>query len=1199
MLRKLCIAMFAASLAWSVHSAAMADLGDPVWQLHFENEAEIKAKGGDLAEGGIEFVEGVEGKAAYARDWDNCITFRNFKNKINPREGTISFWLGFDWYGDDMKKIDRKHLWPFKMMAVFGDEPRIQLRIREGRALDFYVGEEKDGVAVKFNLSGWEDGEWHHVAFTYVIRKSPENEMIGEAKLYIDGTLIDSSTPGKIQDIGVLADKALLLILVKGFGKGENRVNMAMDELSIYGRSLTGEEIKHLFSTLAGSATKRVSHESTAESTKKEVAKVTYDKSLKTSSVFITKEMVEKAKANAEKYAWAREIQEQIIDEAQPWMKFSDHELWNSMFGSTITRSWMVWSKGHCPACNGDVRRTWQFNVFKYPWKVRCPYCGEIFPKNDFFKFYCSGIDEHGVFDPARADRSLLFNVEHPDPKDPLHKFGIDDGEGFVQDNNRWRFIGAYLCHGQWLQFVLKGIKNLSFAYVFTGNPEYAHKAGILLDRVADLYPTFDHREQGLVYETQSPAYAGYVVYRVNACEDTRTMALAYDMIFEALERDQRLVDFLSKKAKQFKLTNAKTSFEDIKRNIETRILIDALNNEEKIRTNFPRTPICVAVIKTVLGWPQNRSDVRSLISDIVKTSTCVDGLTGEKGLTDYSAYAIKGIANFLGTYVLMDPAFMNELLEQNPQLHQTYRFHIDTWCLQKYYPLSGDTSYFAAKNDRYVGVDLQKPGKASSLYTYPTWPSMYTFLWRLYKRTGDTAFVKVLYHANDNSVKGLSYDLFVDNPELIQQEAGEIIEREGKELELGSVNKRQWHLAILRSGKRENRRAVWLDYDAGGGHSHYDGMNLGLFAKGLDLMPDFGYPPTQYGGWSSPQALWYKMTAAHNTVVVDGRNQGPHSGKTTLWVDGDHVQTIRASSPGMIKGKQFERTVAMVDISDSDFYVVDVFRVIGGTDHAKLMHSHFANMTTDGLSLKPTDDYGHRTLMRNFKVDTRPEPAWSVDWKINDLYHFLPSGTEVHLKYTDLTTDSHAYTAEAWVNRRGHAGADEIWIPRIMVRRQASQAPLASTFVGIIEPYERKSNITKIRRLQLETPDGKRYPDANVAVEIQLIEGHRDLFIAADTENALDLSPSISEDKVMLQKEWGLRLDGELCMVRRHADGNIMRMLVCRGSSVSIGEVTFKLKKDTQFIEVVFDHLRPHVVSGNPEDIQEILIKGKNILQP
>ena len=37
----------------------------------------------------------------------------------------------------------------------------------------------------------------------------------------------------------------------------------------------------------------------------------------------------------------------------------------------------------------------------------------------------------YGLFEPVRADRKLLFNVDHPDPNDPLHSYGVDDGTGF------------------------------------------------------------------------------------------------------------------------------------------------------------------------------------------------------------------------------------------------------------------------------------------------------------------------------------------------------------------------------------------------------------------------------------------------------------------------------------------------------------------------------------------------------------------------------------------------------------------------------------------------------------------------------------------------------------------------------------------------------------------------------------------------
>ena len=141
---------------------------------------------------------------------------------------------------------------------------------------------------------------------------------------------------------------------------------------------------------------------------------------------------------------------------AAPWGAFTDDELWALPFGKTITPSWMVWSDGHCPSCaQGVPMYDWQAEALEMPWKLRCPHCRELFPKNDFGASYHSGPSEQGSFEPALADRSLLFNADHPAPTDPLHQFGVADGEGYAEGDKRWRYIGAYLIYGQWQQAVL------------------------------------------------------------------------------------------------------------------------------------------------------------------------------------------------------------------------------------------------------------------------------------------------------------------------------------------------------------------------------------------------------------------------------------------------------------------------------------------------------------------------------------------------------------------------------------------------------------------------------------------------------------------------------------------------------------------------------------------------------------------------
>ena len=891
---------------------------------------------------------------------------------------------------------------------------------------------------------------------------------------------------------------------------------------------------------------------------------------IKQQSAFFSDDLLAKAQRNVAGNRWAASIKQQKIKAAKPWIEMTDQQLWDLMFGPTITRSWMVWSNGFCPKCRQSVPMyNWKVDALGKPWKVGCPHCSQLFPTNDFHSFYRSGLDEHGVFDPARADRSLLFNTAHPDPADPLHKFGVDDGEGYIKDQNRWRFIGAYLIYGQFKQAVLAGIQILSDAYVLTGDTAYARKAAILLDRVADLYPGFDFGAQGFVYEKKGRS--GYVSTWHDACRETRQMALAYDKIFRAIKDDAELIAFLSLQARKYKLENPKTSIHLIRKNIEQGILVDALNNPEKTFSNYPLREITASTIKIILGWPGNRAEVLAELDPVIKKATAVDGLTGEKGLASYSAAVVNVLADFIGYLDRLDPDFLEKLIERCPTLRLTYRFHIDTLCCGRYYPLVGDTRAFAKPVEKFPSVGFTANPR--------TGPSGYSFMWRLYRITGDTRYVQILYKNNRNSVEGLPYDLFVDDPQDFQNSVAEIIKQEGADLKLGSIDKQKWHLAILRSGSGANERALWIHYEIGGNHRHNDTMNIGLFAKGLDLMPDFGYPPVQYGGGSgSPRASWYKMAAAHNTVVVDANQVlAPAAGKTTLWADGKRFQAITVSMPENDTVKRFERTLCLIDVSDTDSYIVDLFRVAGGSVHEKFMHSHFATLTTHGLGLSPVKEYSHQTQMRNFLKDPSPPPAWSADWKIIDHYKLVKPDADIHLKYTDLTADAQAYTAEKWVVEGIDSTNKEAWIPSVIVRRQSPAQPLTSTFTGIIEPYENASNIASVRRVDLTNPAAVPHKDSCVAVEVILLNDDRDLIVAHD-------SGCKSKSNTLTQHNTEVNSDGSLYWIRRNSKGAVLRMALCQGRVLVVGEIRIELSEITGYTEWIINRNIPQTISATKE---------------
>lgn len=896
-------------------------------------------------------------------------------------------------------------------------------------------------------------------------------------------------------------------------------------------------------------------------------------------AAFFPEELVQHARDNAARHPWAAAMRDEAVAAAAPWLlKPSEDELWDQMFGPNIERSWMVWSDGYCPACRKDVRMyTWEMDPWSIPWKVRCPHCKDLFPKNDFAAFHRSGLNEQGVFEPARADRSLLFNTDHPDPNDPLHLFGVDDGTGYVADGHRWRFIGAYLVYGQWKRLVYAGIVNLSAAYAVTGDPEYAYRAAILLDRVADVFPGFDFGKQGWVYETQQ-ATRGQVSTWHDACAEIHELALAYDRIFEAARaQEPRLVAFLSRKAREHRLDNPKTSWLDIQRNIDERIFVDTLQHPDRIRSNYPTHDVAAMVIKTVLGWPDNRDEVVALLDAIVAESTKTDGISGEKGLSGYTAIAPQTLASVLGLYSRLEPGFLAEVYARHPVLHQTYRFHVDTWCLDgNYAPQTGDTGAFAIKIPYYAGATLNKsPGMR---------PSMFTFLWDLYGLTKDPAFVQVLYRENGNTVQDLPHDLFAADPAAFQAGVQEVIDRDGPALPEASVNKQQWCLAILKGGAGDNRRALWLDYDAHERHSHADGMNVGLFAKGLDLIPDFGYPPVGYGGWTAPKALWYTRTAAHATVVVDGRDQrreGP-GGKTTLWADGTRFRAMRASAPHIVGGEKYERTLVMVDLDDRDAYVLDCFRVVGGSDHANFFHSHFGSMKTEGLTLSAGDDFGHDTEMRSFLTDPQAQPGWHADWTVEDRRDYLPEGKQVRLRYTGLTPAA-VSTCEAWIDA-GHYGGSPEWIPRLMIRRSGT-APLVSTFAAVIEPYENAPKLASMRRVPVETINGHPFGDSFVAVELQRADGRRDVVIVADSEQPVE----------MLQPDSGIHCRAQVVQVT-FGDAGPERIALCGGEWLKLGDIELVADGEVDLLEVSLSADGAEVASNKAPRIRSLTRAGKSL---
>lgn len=148
---------------------------------------------------------------------------------------------------------------------------------------------------------------------------------------------------------------------------------------------------------------------------------------------------------------------------------------------------------------------------------------------------------------------------------------------------------------------------------------------------------------------------------------------------------------------------------------------------------------------------------------------------------------------------------------------------------------------------------------------------------------------------------------------------------------------------AVLGSGSGDKQVQTHLGYSAWHGHDHYGSLSLLLFAQGKELVSDIGYTHTR-------ARTWTMTTAAHNTVVVDGKSQRQRQRKSARAGLGDLVlhnaetpgfQVVEVRADDVYPDHVTDYRRALIAVrSDQDVnYVVDLFHVAGGKQHDWFLH--------------------------------------------------------------------------------------------------------------------------------------------------------------------------------------------------------------------------------------------------------------------
>lgn len=885
-------------------------------------------------------------------------------------------------------------------------------------------------------------------------------------------------------------------------------------------------------------------------------------------SRIVTAEMRENAVRNAERYSWAKDVKASAIAGAKQWAEASDEWLWHLVPSQELPRD--IYSNNFdasksigCANCGDGYREygRWGFktDIFNKPWKMICPNCGAEFPKNDFGKFYESALDENGFFRRELGDRSLLFNAEHPDPSDPLHNVYVDDGYGMIDAEGNKRLPIAYYCQWGIWRGMVSGLDRLSWAYSVTGDPLYAHKAAVLLDRIADVYPDMAWKplaEQGFKH-SDGNSKRGRVEGCIWECGQTETMARAYDRIYDGIQNDEELVRFCNSKAAEHKLSSRST-VADICRHIEDGLLLEILKgtkdgdihgNTGMQQGTVVATAIALdrpGVSDQWLDWafdpayPGDFTRKHDSIPWVLTDGLDRDGMGGEVG--GYGLIWANGfirVAEMLARY----PRYTNhDILREFPKLKQCFFVQARLNCLDAAMPMTGDNG---------------------STGTWSRTGSADLFM-RGYQLYHDERLASLACHYAEGDSRRLrtSESIFTAEPEAVAAEVFEI----GAKLpfKLQSDHMGRYGQAVLQTDTTDpaRGRAAWMHYGQGLGHSHRDNLNLGLYAKNISMLPDFGYP--EYCEGRPKQYAWTANTISHNTLLVDDTmQQYSPGGKVKLFADQPPLRVVDVDSSGAYpQCETYRRTVAMVDISAEDSYVLDVFRARGGSNHRLLYQGPSQTAEVSGIIMKAQDkgtfagpeimldqleingqrdtslyNSGFSYLWNVERSDGAVEAPYTVDWKGEDRRGRIKAGAEPHLRLHALTQCGEVALASAQPppNKPGNPKS----LRKVIQSRMGND--VTSQFVNVLEPYDTAPFIASVRTLDVERMRDVEH-SANessvVAVEVRLLDGTTDILINCEEPTAVKVAG-------------GIEFDGVFGMVR-FVDGQVALMRMCNSTRLS-----------------------------------------------
>lgn len=681
---------------------------------------------------------------------------------------------------------------------------------------------------------------------------------------------------------------------------------------------------------------------------------------------YYTPERIEAARDNLARYDWAKAAFERIktgdrlryyigpeYGPAATYAEQSDEFMWLLQPTTKIPRAMEHEARAICPVHGTAVRdiNPWcPYNIdpINHPYKIQCMLGGEWYPSND----YAAGDMTSGDFP--------------------------DDGSGCVIDGRRYYFLREY-AHMAYGSVVIPALRSLSQAYAITGDPAYGRKGVILLARLASEYPNHDDRQDRLfyaLYNGRDPHYrwktGGMITDLIWETFCLEGAVYAYDGLFSYMDQDPDMLAFL--KGKGLPADSA----DDLRGYIEhylvragmTGLLNGAIHGNEG--HHQAAALACALVLDDYSDTTPNSIDMVDYTFHGAghAANLLVNGLTRDGGGHESPSYnrikldlirVDKAMTSIRQRQPDRFPLDRYPDLFGEPKARSIFDWYVDVTLLDAHLPPIGDTGGI---------MEMQRIGPR--FYSMLEEQNLYAF-----NRYADPRLARAATRPDGKPFDGELFERYpaAELAAALQQPAS-IIERGSRLLD-------GYGVGILASGDGDQRRAAYLNYTSLLGHRQCDHLSLGLMARGVDWLPDLGYPLSWDYRWQ-----WDSNSLAHNTVTVDEtqpRKDFGGFGRLFASADGVHVisadhdpypiDRVEPARGGAMPTQLYERLVVLIDADDDRFYMVDLFAVDGGEQHDQSWHGPLVPVEAPAL------DWQHQERGTLAGEDVEQFGTWTDNW--------------------------------------------------------------------------------------------------------------------------------------------------------------------------------------------------------------------------